>query len=417
MTEIETLILQARTGDLAAFGKLVERTQKMVFAVCHRILRRHAEALDATQETYLRAFKRLPDLKDPAALPGWLRRIAITTARNVARKRRFAFIDPADVPDIPAFDESETNWSDSQRHALAHALLQLDPEDRQICDRHYHGGWSIARLAAAADTSEPAMRKRLQRIRDHLREDAEMNEQQNTRGQLPSNMPAQIVELLARPNLIDLPENPVGRMTELLRGRYAGFRFIEVPEIVDVQAAREISGPDPHNLPLDYIHFLDDTRFLRYDITLPMLMAARRAAVPARLVAAGPVFRKQTPSPMRAQAFHQFELLLIDSRDTLDPWAFMGQTLHTLADLLPGRDTLLESVQFPVCRSAWEISVKHEDQWLSVLCWGICSDAVLAYLGADPARHTAFGLGFGLERMAALHFGFDDIRKLAAARV
>jgi phenylalanyl-tRNA synthetase alpha subunit len=39
------------------------------------------------------------------------------------------------------------------------------------------------------------------------------------------------------------------------------------------------------------------------------------------------------------------------------------------------------------------------------------------HLGADPATHSAFGLDFGLERLAALHFGLDDIRKLAAINV
>ncbi len=214
MTEIEQLLLHAQNGDLAAYGKVVKLTQHMVFAVCLRVLRNHAEALDATQETYLHAFQRLDDLREHAAFPGWLRRIAITTAQNIARKRRFTFLQSTDIPDIPIFDEMETTWSESQRHALAHALLKLSPEDRRICDRFYHGGWDIARLAADARITETAMRKRLQRMRDQLRKDAEMTEQQNTKGlSLPPNLPSQVIELLARPKLIDLPENPVGRIT------------------------------------------------------------------------------------------------------------------------------------------------------------------------------------------------------------
>jgi phenylalanyl-tRNA synthetase alpha subunit len=61
--------------------------------------------------------------------------------------------------------------------------------------------------------------------------------------------------------------------------------------------------------------------------------------------------------------------------------------------------------------------VQVDGKPLVVLSWGIYTDAIIRHLGGDPAVHTAFGLGFGLERMAALHFGYDDIRKLSAARV
>jgi phenylalanyl-tRNA synthetase alpha subunit len=78
---------------------------------------------------------------------------------------------------------------------------------------------------------------------------------------------------------------------------------------------------------------------------------------------------------------------------------------------------MIETVGFPECSRAWDISVDVEGKWVVVLSWGIYSDAVIRYLGGDPTRHLAFGLGYGLERMAALHFGYDDIRKLESARV
>ena len=59
------------------------------------------------------------------------------------------------------------------------------------------------------------MRKRLQRIRDKLRREIEMTEQRAIRPEdIRSDLPAKVVELLARPRLTDLPENPVGRMLE-----------------------------------------------------------------------------------------------------------------------------------------------------------------------------------------------------------
>lgn len=418
LTDLETLVEQARDGNLLAYGKLVERTQQMVFAVCMRVLRNHAEALDATQTTYLHAFECLDQLRDAAAFMGWLRRAAITIARNMTRKRRFAFIPLEDLPDVLAFDEAETIWTDSQRDALARAIVELDPDDRRICDRFYHGGWSLARLAGDAGVTEPAMRKRLQRIRDRLREEAEMNEQQNLGGaSVPPTLPATVVELLARPKLIDLPENPVGRIADWLKSRYSSYRLVDVPEVVDVEQARNIVGREPYYFSTDWIHFLNPHQFLRYDTTLPLLIAARNVGAPARLAAVAQVYRNQSPTPTRDQSFHQFELLVLDDNKALDPWAFMGETLHCVTDLLPARGVIIEPFEFPECSQAWEIAIDVSGKPIVVLSWGIYTDAVVRHLGGDPARHSAFGLCFGIERIAALHFGYDDIRKLASVQL
>src|SRR5688572_12827160 len=163
------LVIRARRHDVAAFGRLVEATQAMAYAVARGILRDPAAAEDATQQAYLRAFRRLGALQEPTAFAGWLRRIVITVALNMRRARRVTFLQLDDVPEVPVLDEAETHWTRAQRHRLAAAVLTLTPEERQLCDRRYHGRWSIARLASTTGVDEPAVRKRLQRVRDKLR--------------------------------------------------------------------------------------------------------------------------------------------------------------------------------------------------------------------------------------------------------
>src|SRR6185503_18036296 len=191
MESINHLVVAAQAGDVQAYGQLVQATQTMAYGIAVGVLRDRTVAQDAVQHAYLRAFRRLSDLHEPAAFPGWLRRIVITVALNMRRARRHTLLRLDDLPEVPVLDEAETRWSELQRHRLASALLALTADERQLCDRRYHGQWSAARLARQAGIDEAAMRKRLQRIRDKLRKEIEMAEQRALRPEdMRSDLPA-----------------------------------------------------------------------------------------------------------------------------------------------------------------------------------------------------------------------------------
>jgi RNA polymerase sigma factor (sigma-70 family) len=390
----------------------------MAYAVGMAVVRDPGLAEDATQEAYLRAFRRLRDLEEPGAFAGWLRRIVITVALNMRRARRVTLLRLDDVPEVPVLDEAETTWSEPQRHHLARALLTLTPEERRLCDRRYHGRWSTARLSQDAGIDEPAMRKRLQRIRDKLRKEIEVSEQQSIRpGEMAAGFPARVVELLARPQLSDLPENPVGKILDQLRTVYAGFASPVLPEVVDFAEARKTIGDDALYIDPRELHRVDDHRILRYDLTLPLLMTVRYEGKPLRLFATGKAYRSGQIDALHLEAFHQAEVLYLDDRANLDPWRVTGQVLQSVDAVLPGRSVKIVPTQYTMCSQAWELEVEDDGQWREVLAWGIFTDRIVRHLGADPAQHTAVGVGYGLERFAMLRYGIDDIRKIEAARV
>ena len=417
---LSDLVTAARAGDVAAYGRLVQATQAMSLAVAASVLRDPAGAEDAVQEAYLRAYRRLRDLEEPAAFPGWLRRIVITAALNLRRVRRVTLLDLDDVVSTPVLDETEKRWSDAQRHRLAAALLTLSAEERRICDRRYHGGWSLARLAAAAGMTETTMRKRLQRIRNRLRQyiEAEEIEMVKERGVDPeavaAHLPGKIVELLASPRLTDIPDNPVGRVLRQLRDAYPEFSELPLPEIVDVGSAivRDAMYVKPSEL-----HQVDADRILRYDLTLPLLLTARFEGQPIRAWSSGKVYRVCEADAKHLEAFHQFEVLWLDERAKVDQWQLTGRVLQSVDRALPGRSVKIVPVQYPMCGRAWELEVDENGEWLEVLAWGVFTDRVVAHLGADPARYAAMGAGYGLERLAMLRYGIDDIRKIDVARV
>jgi RNA polymerase sigma factor (sigma-70 family) len=390
----------------------------MAYAVALGVLRDGDLAEDAAQEAYLRAFVRLGDLDEPAAFPSWLRRIVITVALNMRRSRRRTLLRLDDVAEVPVLDETETRWSEGQRHRLAGALLTLSSTERRLCDRRYHGGWSIARLAEDAGVDEPVMRKRLQRVRDKLRKEMEVSEQRGIRPEdIRRDLPAAVIDLLARPELTALPDNPVGSILEQLRTVYADFREIDLPEIVDLAEARKSIANEAMYIEPHELHRINDRQILRYDLTLPLLLTVRYEGQPLRLWAAGKAYRLCQIDAMHLEAFHQAEILCMDERARLDAWRMTGQVLESVNRMLPGRAVKLVPTEYPMCRQAWELEIDHHGQWYEVLAWGVFADRIVEHLGGDPARHTAIGVGYGLERLAMLRFGIDDIRKVEAARV
>jgi RNA polymerase sigma-70 factor, ECF subfamily len=418
MEHLIDAVAAARAGHVEAYGDLVRLTQTMAYAVAIRVLRDRTSAQDAVQQAYLRAFRRLGDLQDPSAFASWLRRIVITIALNMRRAQRRTLLCLDDVPDVPVLDEEETRWSDVQRHRLARALLTLTAEERQVCDRRYHGQWSVARLAAHAGVDEAAMRKRLQRIRDKLRKEIEMAEQRDIRPEdLSPDLPAKVVELLARPQLTDLPENPVGRVRELLRAVYPEFVDTALPEVIELPESEQSIAREAMYIDTNELHRIGDGRILRYDLTLPLLLTLRYTGQPIRVWTSGKAYRLCQIDARHLEAFHQAEILWLDDRDRVDPWQITGRVLQSVERVLPQRTVKIVPTQYTMCSQAWELEVEEDGQWSEVLAWGVFTDRIVTHLGGDPDRHRAVGVGYGLERLAMLRFKIDDIRKIDVASV
>ena len=69
----------------------------------------------------------------------------------------------------------------------------------------------------------------------------------------------------------------------------------------------------------------------------------------------------------------------------------------------------------PLCPRAWEVEAEWHDGWVVVLAWGRYGEQALCALGNDPTQIGAIGVSLGLERIACLHYGIDDVRKVGAA--
>ena len=232
-----------------------------------------------------------------------------------------------------------------------------------------------------------------------------------------SDLPAKVVELLARPQLTDLPENPVGRILEGLRQVYSDFADQKLPEVVDLAAARTSIATDAMYIEPSELQRIDAARILRYDLTLPILLTVRYEGQPLRIRASGKAYRLCQVDATHLDAFHQAEALWLDDRERLNQWQMTARVLQSVDRVLPGRTVKIVPTEYAMCSQAWELEVETDGHWSEVLAWGVFTDRIVSHLGGDPKRHTAIGVGYGLERLAMLRYGIDDIRKLDVASV
>ena len=104
------LVDLARDGDARAFDELVRRYQDRVFRLCFKILRHEDDALEASQDAFLSAFRGLPRFKAESTFSTWLYRVATNAALMKYRKRRDGHI---------SYEQSQSSLEDAEPLAIA----------------------------------------------------------------------------------------------------------------------------------------------------------------------------------------------------------------------------------------------------------------------------------------------------------
>jgi len=129
MTEERTWAEKFILGDEEAFAWAARTYGGKLYAAVRRLADTHEDADDIVQETFLRAWERRRDLKEPDALFAWLRRIAVSVALNALRgKKRAHLVALDDAPPLAAAEGGETPMDASHVRAL---VERLPPRQRE----------------------------------------------------------------------------------------------------------------------------------------------------------------------------------------------------------------------------------------------------------------------------------------------
>ena len=161
----------AQAGDRAAFAHLVRRHQDAVHRFILRMLGSHDEALELTQDTFIKAWQAMPQWQPQAQFKTWLFRIASNTAMDALRRRRIVEIVPLEADyDAPAHGPGPDVQLESRQRlrSLESALAALPAEQREAILLREVEGLSYAQISAALDVHEGTVKSRIARAREAL---------------------------------------------------------------------------------------------------------------------------------------------------------------------------------------------------------------------------------------------------------
>lgn len=161
----DALLKRFLAGDHSAFGTLVSRHQDRVYSVAYRMLGNEHDALDATQEAFVNAYRRSHSFQGTSTFGTWMYRVAMNTCLDLIRARRRRPVATDQVPEQPGRDESDDVVT---RLDLAAALARLPDDFREPVLLHDVLGVPYEEIAVLCDTNAGTIKSRISRGRRRL---------------------------------------------------------------------------------------------------------------------------------------------------------------------------------------------------------------------------------------------------------
>jgi len=190
-----------------------------------------------------------------------------------------------------------------------------------------------------------------------------------------------------------------------------GFETVEGPEI-----ETEFHNFTALNIPLDHpsrdafdTFYTERGQVLRSQTSPVQIRVMKNRKPPLKVIAPGRVYRPDTVDASHSFMFHQLEGLMVDERVTFSD---LKGVLHLFLRSLFGSQTKVRFRPhfFPFTEPSVEIDIQWGKGWLEILGAGSVDPNVFEEVGYDPSVVRGFAFGMGIERIAMLRHGINDIR-------
>ncbi len=203
---------------------------------------------------------------------------------------------------------------------------------------------------------------------------------------------------------------------------HLGFEVVEGPEVeLDYYNFEALNIPKGHPArEMQATFFISDEVVLRTHTSPMEVRTMEKHPPPVRIISPGPCYRRDL-DPTHSPMFHQVEGLLVDKGIT---FADLKGVLTVFVHQMFGKKTRLRFRPsfFPFTEPSAEVDIEcficggkgcgvcSNTGWLEILGSGMTDPAVFGFVNYDPEEVTGFAFGMGVERIAMLKFGINDIR-------
>ncbi len=283
----------------------------------------------------------------------------------------------------------------------------------------------LKQLGQLPKEERPAAGQRINRAKKALQQAIEERRKQLDQAALDARLAAERVDVTLPGRGIGVGGlHPVTRTMQRIQGLFesVGFEIAEGPEIEDDYHNFEALNIPPHH-PARAMHdtfYFDRHRLLRTHTSPVQIRVMEAREPPLKVIAPGRVYRCDsdlTHTPM----FHQVEGFLVDHEAS---FADLKGVLHEFLSRFFERDLRMRfrPSYFPFTEPSAEADIEcvicngegcrvcSQTGWLEVLGCGMIHPAVLAHVDIDDERYRGYAFGMGVERLAMLRYGVDDLR-------
>ncbi len=201
------LIQRTLDGDEAAFSMLVKKHQRSVHALAWRKISDFHIAEDITQDTFLKAYQKLPTLKEPQRFASWLYVITANQCKAWLRKKR---LRTQSLETASGAEMGEATYSgyvsaenaritaEAQREVVKKLLAKLQESERTVITLYYLGGMTYEEISKFLGVSVAAIKNRLYRARKRLKKEEPMIREALEHFQITPNLTENIMREISR---------------------------------------------------------------------------------------------------------------------------------------------------------------------------------------------------------------------------
>ena len=409
----ELLVKRALSGDKNSFGQLVQKYGSAVYGLAYHLVGNFTDAQDFTQKAFITAYEKLSQLKDPSKFAGWLRKITMNICRMHLRKKKNRLISIEQIDErklvSPELSVKENLIAKEKKDLVTKAMASLSEQSHLTLTLHYLDGMSYEEIASFLGVTRSAVDSRLQRARKKLREEVlKMTEQEFKEHKLPADFSVKVIsQLLEKPKPLEIPGHPIRKVWEIAKKTLSDYTVVDPGSEIESLKDNYPSLGEMVN-ECEEIFRVDEERMLRYQTTTTLLNQLPKIKPPAKLLTAGRAFRKNKEDTTHYPVFHQIEGLRLD-KNPLENEA--KETMKRLVQGILGNvEIRFRSCSWPFIDAGWVAEIKTTGRWLEIAGMGMYKKKIIGASGHDSKRISGFGFGLGIERLAMIKYGIEDIK-------